>query len=398
MSDFHMNRVPTFPLLGESRAAMLEKRLATVVRRRPVGIVIPALFSDLASPAMEGIIAELRRMKFVRRVYLSLDRASADEYREAAQIMAPLGRRAALLWNDAPAVQEVVSRIEQRLTLGTRGKGRAIWLALGYVIAQAEVSIVAFHDADILTYDRQFMLRLVYLLARQRYQFVKGYYARHAGRLYGRVVRLFYFPFIRALKEIIGQDDFLDYMGDFRYPLSGEFATFVSLAREMRFPADWGIEVGVLSEMYRLVRAPRLCQVELVPRYDHKHRDMGASPEEGLQRMATEIARTLFTNLASRGHVLSDEFFATLRLTFLNRAREFVDAYENLSELQGELAFDLHEEVTTIESFANSIDAAHADFRAHTFGSPMIPDWHRVEVALDGVGDDLRRAFESKGR
>jgi glucosyl-3-phosphoglycerate synthase len=395
MADFHMNRVPTFPRLAGSRTDLLEKRLIAATRSRPAGIVIPALFTDLAGPAMANILEELRRMRFIKRVYLSLNQADASQHRQAMEIVAPLGSKAVLLWNDAPQVQEVVGRIEQALPLGRHGKGRPVWIALGYVIAGRGVSVVAFHDADVLTFDREFVVRLLYLVARQRYQFAKGYYARHAERLYGRVVRLFYFPFVRALKDILGPNPFLDYMADFRYPLSGEFATFVSIAREMRFPCDWGIEVGVLGEVYRLVRVPRICQVELVGRYDHKHQALGPSERQGLLGMASDIARTFFTHLVGQGQVLSDELFQTLRLTYVARAREFVDAYENLSEMHGGLTFDLHEEVSAIEGFARAIEDAVKDFRAYPFGSPLIPTWRRVEVAMEGVADSLKAAFDS---
>lgn len=395
MGDFHMNRVPTFPRLEAANLDKMEQRITAASRRLPIGIVIPALYSDLASPAMAGIIQQLSTIHFLRRVYISLDRASPEEYQQAKEIVAPLGERAALLWNDSPAVREVSEKIEAQLPLGPRGKGRAVWLALGYLLGRSEVSVIAFHDADVVTYDREFLLRLLYMVVLQRYQFVKGYYARHAQKLYGRVVRLFYFPFVRTLRDIFGPVEFLEFMGDFRYPLSGEFATFVSIAREMRFPSDWGIEVGVLAEIYRLVRVPRICQVELTARYDHKHQSRGENPEQGLMKMASDIARTFFTHMAGQSFVLNDEFYNTLKLTYLTHAREFVDAYENLSKMHGDLQYDLHEELSTVELFAGAIEAALQDFRSHSFGSPMIPDWRRVDVAMDGVTRALVEAYES---
>ena len=395
MADFHMNRVPTFPRLEGASLERMEQRIAVASRRLPVGVVIPSLFTDLASPAMAQIIRELASTTFVRRVYISLDRASHDEYGQAREIVAPLGDKVALLWNDSPRVRDVSQRIEAQLPLGPRGKGRAVWLALGYLLGKSEVSVIAFHDADVVTYDREFLVRLVYMVVLQRYQFAKGYYARFASRLYGRVVRLFYFPFVRSLRDVVGPVEFLDYMADFRYPLSGEFATFVSIAREMRFPSDWGIEVGVLGEIYRLVRVPRICQVELTTRYDHKHQTRGDNTETGLVKMASDIARTFFTHLAGQGYVLNDEFYNTLKLTYLTHAREFVDAYENLSKMHGDLSYDLHEELTTVEVFSSAIEAALQDFRSHVFGSPMIPDWRRVDVAMDGITRSLVEAYES---
>jgi glucosyl-3-phosphoglycerate synthase len=39
-----------------------------------------------------------------------------------------------------------------------------------------------------------------------------------------------------------GDHEYIDYMGDFRYPLSGEFAVFVNQARMLEFPSDWELK------------------------------------------------------------------------------------------------------------------------------------------------------------
>jgi hypothetical protein len=64
-------------------------------------------------------------------------------------------------------------------------------------LVRGEVSAIAFHDADIITYDRDFITRLLFPLMHMRFQFVKGYYIRYDKKLYGRVTRLFYFPLVR---------------------------------------------------------------------------------------------------------------------------------------------------------------------------------------------------------
>ena len=169
-----------------------------------------------------------------------------------------------------------------------------MWTALGYALGKSEVSVLAFHDADIVTYDRGFLLRLLYPVVHLRYQFAKGFYVRYSDRLHGRVARLFYFPFVKALRDIIGKIDFLEYMADFRYPLSGEFATFATIAYDLLFPSDWGIEVGILAEMYRITRPHRICQVEITSRYDHKHQEAGEEPKHGTDE----------DGLGHRAHVL----------------------------------------------------------------------------------------------
>ncbi len=396
MPDFHLNYVPTFTLLQrEESLVSMEARLLQASARIPIGVVIPALYSDLASPAMKHIIEELAQMEFIQRVYISLDRAEEQDFRQAQAIVAPLAEKSCLLWNDNPKVQAVIQRINNLLPLGPRGKGRAVWTALGYILAKGEVAVLAFHDADIVTYDRSFLVRLLYTVVQLRYQFAKGFYARYDDRLFGRVVRLFYFPFVRSLREILGNLDFLEYMADFRYPLAGEFAMFTSLAREMQFPSDWGIEVGILSEVYRLVRVPRICQVELTGRYDHKHQQLGTENQPGLQKMVADIARTFFAQISAQGTVLSYEFFRALKLTYITHARSAVVVYEALAEMHDLTAYDLHRELTTVETFAHALDRAFDDFHQYLFGSPLIPEWRRIEVALDGIMEELTQALET---
>jgi len=395
MADFHQNIVPTFTRLESEDLERMQRRIEKSSVRTPIGVVIPALYDDLASPAMEGIIRELANMSFIRRVYISLDRASGEQYRQAYDIVSPLKERAALLWNDAPAVQRVIRQIDSVTPVGQRGKGQAVWTALGYALGKAEVAVLAFHDADIVTYDRAMLVRLLYPVVHLRYQCAKAFYARHAERMNGRVVRLFYFPFVKALREVLGTRDFLDYMADFRYPLSGEFATFASIANEMRFPSDWGMEVGILAEMHRIVRTHRICQVEIASRYDHKHQAVGSDIQEGLLRMAADIARTFYTKLASSGCVLSHDFLITLKHTYMTNARAFVRVYEGLAEMNSFERLDPHMELRCIESFAGVLEQSFQEFHSHPLGSPLIPEWRRVEVALSDVLSDLVAVFEN---
>lgn len=397
MADFHINKVPTFSLLQHESCESMEVKVLRASAKIPVGVLIPALFRDLSSDAMHHIIEVLVNTKYVNKVYISLDQATRAEYHSARKIVAPLESRAKLVWNDKPEVTAIIRRIEDHLPLGIRGKGRAVWTCLGYVIGKGEVSALAFHDADIVTYDRDFLTRLLFPLMYLRFQFSKGYYIRYDKKLYGRVTRLFYFPLVRTLKDMFGSTEFLDYMGDFRYPLSGEFATYISQARMIQFPSDWGIEVGLLGEIYRLVRESRICQIELTNRYDHKHQNVGSESEKGLFKMASDIARTFFTHLASNGVSLSTEVFRTIRLTYLKHAREMVGIYESLAEMYDtRIGFDFHEELKTVEIFAKAIDSGVVDFNDQHFGSPLIPDWKRVESAIDGILPDLVSAVEAE--
>ncbi|HEY5778712.1 MAG TPA: hypothetical protein VIT00_08240 [Terrimicrobiaceae bacterium] len=395
MADFQQNIVPTFTRLVDEDLGCMEESILRAAQRAPIGVIIPALFSDLSSPAMRHIIQELAGMKFVERIYISLARSSEEEVRWAREIIQPIKDRSVLLWNDAPAVQSVLEKINQVVPLGVSGKGSAVWTALGYALGKSEVSVLAFHDADIETYDRGFLLRLIYPVVHLRYQFAKGFYVRYSDRLHGRVARLFYFPFVKALRDILGKIDFLEYMADFRYPLSGEFATFASIAYDLLFPSDWGIEVGILAEVYRITRPHRICQVEITSRYDHKHQEAGEDLNSGLPKMVSDIARTFFTQLASGGSVLTPDFLRTLKHTYLANARSYVRIYESYAEMNSLRHFDRHQELGLIDVFAGALDRAFGEFQNPPLSSPTIPDWRRIEVALDGILAELVKAFES---
>jgi glucosyl-3-phosphoglycerate synthase len=64
-------------------------------------------------------------------------------------------------------------------------------------------------------------------------------------------MRLFVVPLVNAMIKILGNHPLLEYYRSFRYPLAGEFGMSVELAKTLRMPYDWGIEVSVLAEVFR---------------------------------------------------------------------------------------------------------------------------------------------------
>ena len=111
MSDFQQNVVPTFTRLAVEDLGRMEKRIVRAARRIPVGVIIPALFTDLSSPAMQHIISELATMNFVKRVYISLDRSSDEEFQQSRKRIKPLRDKVVQLSNNSKNVQEVLDKI-----------------------------------------------------------------------------------------------------------------------------------------------------------------------------------------------------------------------------------------------------------------------------------------------
>ena len=87
---------------------------------------------------------------------------------------------------------------------------------------------------------------------------------------------------------------------------------------DIRIPSDWGLEVGVLSEMKRNYSTNRLCQVDIADCYDHKHQPLSADDQaRGLSKMSTDICKAIFRKLATQGEVLTTEAFRTIKATYL---------------------------------------------------------------------------------
>ena len=68
MSDFYQNGVvTTLHRLNPDGLERLETELKWYSRTRPVGLVLPALYSEFETPAMRRIVAELERVDYLRQ-------------------------------------------------------------------------------------------------------------------------------------------------------------------------------------------------------------------------------------------------------------------------------------------------------------------------------------------
>ena len=268
------------------------------------------------------------------------------------------------------------------------------------MLASDQARVIAVHDCDIRDYDRELLARLCFPLANRNmnYEFAKGYYARVTDRLYGRVTRLFMTPLLRAMKSLLGPNPLLEFLDSFRFPLAGECAMTTELARSIRIPSDWGLEVGMISEVFRNSAAKRVCQVELIENYDHKHRELSESDAgEGLHRMVADIGASLIRNLASYGVEFDAGFLNTLSAAYVRMAQDAVARYHDVASLNG-IHFDRHEEEQAVEVFSRALRNSGLDFVRDPMGAPQIPNWNRVTAALPSFLHDLREAVEADSR
>ena len=404
MTDFHQGGViTTLHRLGRPNLERLEAELLSHGRARPIALVLPCLYSELQGPGLKGIVDTLRGVKYLRQIVVSISgterRGGYEDIRDLFDGVATVdGAPPTLLWNSGPRMQTLYTRLQDEgLHTGTNGKGRSTWLAYGYVLATDVSRVIAVHDCDIRTYDRELLARLCYPTVNPNlnYEFSKGYYGRVTDRLYGRVTRLFVTPFLRAMQSVLGSHPLLDYLDSFRYPLAGECSMTTDLARINRIPSDWGLEIGTLVEVYRNCSSKRICQVELVENYDHRHQDLSENDAgQGLHRMVVDIASSAIRNLASYGVEFDSGFLNTLTAAYRRTAQDAIAAYSHDAALNG-IGFDRHEEELAVETFSGALRVAGLEFVRDPMEVPQIPNWSRVTSALPGFLDELREAVEA---
>jgi len=154
-----------------------------------------------------------------------------------------------------------------------RGKGDALWKSLA--VATGDVAV--FLDADVRDFTPRYVTGLLGpLLADARIAYVKGFYERPAARTAdgpgaggGRVTELVARPLLNLLRpELAG----------FVQPLAGEAAGRTDVLRRVPFATGYGVEIGLLLDLFDLVGLDRLAQVDLGVRR-HRHQslaDLGA--------------------------------------------------------------------------------------------------------------------------
>lgn len=398
MTDFYQTGIiTTLHQLGKPSLERLEGELLQFSKTRPVALVLPALYSEFEGPAMPGIVQELAKVKYLCEIVLVLDKASDKDFRRVREFMASIQGKVSIIHNDGKRIMEIYDTFKRNgLDVGERGKGRSAWLAYGYVIANGTCDVIALHDCDIVNYSRALLARLCYPVANPNldYVFCKGYYSRVTNKMHGRVTRLLVTPLVRSLQSLGGEHLFLKFIDSFRYPLSGEFAMSIDMARVNRIPWDWGLEVGSLAEVYRNYSPRRVCQVDIAETYEHKHQAL--SPDDanqGLTKMTVDICKSIFRTLASEGVVFSEGFFKSLSVAYLRQAEDAIMKYEADAAINS-LEFDRHEEATAVEAFTRAISQASTVFMENPMGTPLIPNWNRVTSAIPGILDMVKNAVD----
>jgi glucosyl-3-phosphoglycerate synthase len=391
MADFYQNGpIATLHRLGDPDYSVLEEELNAL--EAPLTLVLPCHARDLTSSALAGIIAELHLARFIGHIVVGLDGANASTYELARTLFLRLPFPVSILWNDGPRISALIHDLKASgLDLGAMGKGRNMRLCLSHTLASTTANAIAIHDCDIVNYRRQLLVRLAYPVMHpdMGFEVSKGYSARFSNRLDGRVMRLLLTPLLQAMEFLPGFEESTGPLRFFRYPISGEVCLSRRVASAVRFPSDWGVETGMMVDLFRLCDSSRICQVDIAESYDHKHQLLSESdPDAGLNKMACDVTLCLLRSLPKSGLEITPTALEDMQQRYSEIASNFLQFYSADARMNL-LQHNQSEEKHTISLFGKSIRRAIDLF----LGSPVAQEssisCSEIESTLPGFGNEL---------
>ena len=173
-----------------------------------------------------------------------------------------------------------VADVLQSLEPG-RGKGNALWRSL----AVTEGDLVVWIDADVHNFRPHFVTRLVEpLLDHSDVGLVKAFYRRplHGSPTGGgRVTELMARPLLSTL---------FPHLRHVVQPLSGEYAGRRELLEAVPFVEGWGVEIGLLIDVARMIGVDAIAQRDLGAR-EHRNRPIQDLSAQAMAVLVTCLRR-----------------------------------------------------------------------------------------------------------
>jgi len=188
------------------------------------------------------------------------------------------------------------------------GKGAS--MKDGVLVAKNEV--VAFLDADIVTYPDNVIELLTTPIIKNEADFVKSYFIRQAGRVTELVAK----PLLSILNPTFP---------NFKQPLSGMIAGRKSLFAKCEFEEGYGVDIGILMDMHNF--KARITEVS-IGNIENRMQAL-----EQLGRMSREVARTI-----------------------IKKSKEMdsqnLETYENIQVIREQMEFAIREGLMSLKKIA----------------------------------------------
>jgi glucosyl-3-phosphoglycerate synthase len=209
--------------------------------------------------------------------------------------------------------QEILSGYGAR-----RGKGEALWKSL--FVTHGD--ILVWIDTDIVNIHPRFVYGILGpLLINPQVQFVKGFYRRPlrvgekmqaggGGRVTELTARPLFNLFYPELSGVV-------------QPLSGEYAGRRSTLEQLPFFSGYGVETGLLIDIYEKFGLQAIAQVDLLERIHHNQ------PLEALGKMSFAIIQAVMRKLEHRlGRALLEDVNKSMKLIRYGSKGYFLDVEE----------------------------------------------------------------------
>ncbi len=261
-------------------------------REHSVSVCLPARECAGTVAEIVGVLDGLRGAGVIDEIVV-IDAASADGTPELA------GRAGAIVHQEGELLSD----------LGPcQGKGDAMWRALTVLSGE----LVIYLDADIEGFQGHFVTGLLGPLVCERdVDFVKAFYRRPFAQEGislpeggGRVNHLMARP---ALKL------FYPELASVRQPLAGEIGAKRELLERLPFAGGYGVEIGMLIDVYREVGLRRMAQVDLDVHHNHHQ------PLLALTAMAETVLGTIAKRLEREGRLASEDTACSAALAPIER-------------------------------------------------------------------------------
>lgn len=233
-----------------------------------VAVCIPALNEELTIGPIVASVQRLRRDRIVHDL-LVVDDGSTDR------------------------TGEVSARAGARIVMNSRGQGKG--QALTTAVAETDAEILIFLDADVRNFSADAIRKLLApLIKSTSVDLVKATYRRPLGGVPdegGRVTELLALPLLRHfvpdLAAILSQ------------PLSGECAVRRRALDSTTFDEGYGIEIGLVLDVYRRGGAAAIVEVDLGERV-HRNRPLHELRGHAEDVLAAVLSRVSVGDLQRR--------------------------------------------------------------------------------------------------
>jgi len=285
------------------------KQLDELVKlKREQGLTISVALPALNEEETMGHVIKTIRSALMKRVPLLdemvvIDSNSTDQTREIAKD----------LGIPVHIHQEILPQYGAR-----SGKGEALWKSLYCTTGD----IIIWIDTDIVNIHPRFVYGLIApLLLRPEIHFVKGFYRRPlkvGNRIQagggGRVTELTARPLLNL---------FYPELSGIIQPLSGEYGGRRSALEQLPFFSGYGVEIGLLIDLFETFGLRAISQVDLLERVHHNQ------TLEALSKMSFAIIQAVIGKLEKRSHQsFLENVNKTMKLIRYERERFFLEVDE----------------------------------------------------------------------